>query len=335
MKVIDQLRSILAGHTGEALLRGSLARGENDPNDVDVVIFGHNLSFLLNSVPATINKLPISYVVVNESLLPYYFDTRLRSCSDLIDGVSLTKIHTTPTILETYRNKLHSSLWPFYILYLWLEERIMNNVTCAQRFSHDYGVLKSLPGSKKTILRMFWILRVLYPEASGGFYEILRSFEMMGQLPIGTHLDYDHLIFNISRGRDVPSLRTRYSKWFDHILSQRVLECTRTLVGADFIKYVEIVSDSTAATMTLQVIFQYALQEKHSARQWMVLLGIASNTNTPLEILDDIYLRYKGALIYKDVIRSIIRNTSFPKSRLRVVDFANDNLAMRLYKQRG
>jgi hypothetical protein len=330
MDIIEALRDLLTAYPGNLIVRGSVGRGEKHPQDVDMIVLSEESGLLApGTLPRSIHGLDISYVQFSVSDLPEYFTTRLRPGNDAFESIPVRI--SDPDIARAFDGQREAFIQrhiPHYVLYLWLEDKIVE---------HHYRLLppiferryyKSVPGSKRSMLRYYWIARCLSSDFTPrNFNPVVRACESKGLLPRGFFEIYESVTANLhllTIGRDFHDRAAAMVQWRDEVLWDLICRFVQFTVEPEYLQLVCALTDRDATPAMLASAYETSMRYGSSDRQWTMWFGLAAHPRTPADILVRIYKSCSGRVAYKDVIRNLVRNIAFPLATLDEEKYAND-----------
>jgi hypothetical protein len=280
------------------------------------------------ALPKSIHGLEISYVEFRVSDLPEYFTTRLRPGNDAFESVRVRIVDPEAArVFDTQREAFLQRHLPHYVLYLWLEDRIVENHYRLLPPISDRRYYKSFPGSKRSMLRYYWIARCLHGGlGTRDFAAAVGDCEVKSLLPDGFLRTYDTVTASLHRltldDEFLDRARTMV-QWRDQSLTTLVGRFARSTVEPGYLELIVALADGDATPAVLTGAYDASLRYG-TDRQWTLWLGLAAHPRTPRDLLVRLYRACHGRAAFKDIIRNLVRNGAFPLEALDEEMYAND-----------
>ncbi|MEK6922160.1 MAG: hypothetical protein AABX82_09780 [Nanoarchaeota archaeon] len=336
---IDELRDIYRGFSDNIFLRGSLARGERY-DDIDVSIY-NSQGIVSEGLPVTFRGRPISYGNIPLDELDHFFYVSGRENSSLTDIIEIQATDKARDIIQRHKEIAQTEKAPYYLLFLELEEAYAK-MRFPKSDNPTYGYLKRMVGSKRTVCRILFAYRHLYPEywESQQTYNLvdrLKEREIISQeVALGINYVLDKIFDDPLRtDRDKWHEETaRLCSWFDDILSPVMRSYVNERVDRTFPERVmtSLHSDAKDAVSLVEQALGDSSWKPY--QKWIALFALTANPN----LAPEDFLRIKNNVIsdrpYRPIMRNIIRNPSTPLFVLREIDQSIDPLTKELLERR-
>ncbi|HVZ58641.1 MAG TPA: hypothetical protein VG935_02715 [Patescibacteria group bacterium] len=337
---IDLLKDEFADSPDNLFVRGSFARGDRPFGDIDISAYNPGGTYRGGTYPSTFEGIPISYGQLPLEKLEDYFQTCLRGTSSLMETLPIKVVDPLPLdIIERQKAEFIATRIPDYLLFLQVEEKIAREDP-GKNEKDIYYYRKREGGSKRSISRMVWTIKGLYPElfAISNTTEALDKIEEQKMIP-NEIVNATRVIANlVSRDFVDPTVweqnTTLIKEWIDTVLNPCVKRYIGHHIPAGLVNATDIATDPTAGNDELERAFNYAQGEPVAHRQWLAMFALAKNPSLPKELLSAILDQHKGTFSYRNVIRNLLRNPSFPISQIEIGDLSHDPYAQFLLKQR-
>lgn len=336
-RTLQSLGSLFRTTPGNFFLRGSAARDESIVNDIDIIEIRSSERAAPRDLPASLHDLPIEYATISAIDFEQYFTVRLRPVNDLFETLVIkADDHSWIARYELVKRHVSSESLPAYLLHLYLEDRYIENFYAWLEPSASAPYLKSLPGSKRTLLRYYCAARCIARDFSvRPMHLVVSDCERHGLLPAGFNRRFEDVSRAIHSGdvgavralaRDVVSWRTPYL--LDPILSEVKDRLSREVVSAvldladqetrgPHLRRAENLADALAPDL-----------------QWLLWLGLSAHRHTPVDVLQRLYDRCARSYVYKDIVRNLARNASCPSSVIDGPMHRNDQDVQRFLHER-
>lgn len=332
-------RHLSAAQNDNLFVRGSFVRGDAPYGDIDISAYNIRGGYRTEVLPEQFEQIPISYGFIPLEHLEEYFETCLRGSSSLMETVELTVHDSTPsTIIQDQQKKFLTERTADYLLFLSLEETVSR-----QKYegieNATYQDMKRKRGSKRTISRMIWAYKALYPQlyAVPGTQGVMRELVDAGVVPTSLNESVGKvltLLKNPGSGlSEWNDARARVGDWFDGEVQPLILKEAKALPNP-LRTIADVATDPTSSRIDLITAADFGLEVFTGYRQWMVLFALAGNSRLDSKSLVDIFSFIKGKYIYRNVIRNLIYNPAFPIEELVPSDIAEDTYAQLAYRKR-
>jgi hypothetical protein len=338
---IDRLRTLFPNPKGDNLyVRGSFVRGDSPYGDIDVSASNTGGGYKEKDLPTTFEGTQIAFGFIPLEHLYEYFDGCLRGTSSLRDAVVLNVGEETPLrIFEEQKTKLDTERTHDYLYYLTMEEAITRR-RYESAEGGEYEGAKRKAGSKRTISRLVWSYKEIFPElhvipdTNNTIRELAESGIVSPELP-----DYIDIIQRLLKNGDTASdqwdqSRLRIAQWFDGELVPLVQNLTQNVLPRELVQGLEVSVDPQASSSELSWIYEYSSGTLKSYRKWMAMFALSSHAHTEQEVLVEILKLSRGNYTYRNIIRNLVRNEAFPVSALQPSDIETDIYAQRDLEKR-
>jgi hypothetical protein len=338
---IDRLRTLFPNPKGDNLyVRGSFVRGDSPYGDIDVSAYNTGGGYKEKDLPTTFEGTQIAFGFIPLEHLYEYFDGCLRGTSSLRDAVVLNVGEETPLrIFEEQKTKLDTERTHDYLYYLTMEEAITRR-RYESAEGGEYEGAKRKAGSKRTISRLVWSYKEIFPElhvipdTNNTIRELAESGIVSPELP-----DYIDIIQRLLKNGDTASdqwdqSRLRIAQWFDGELVPLVQNLTQNVLPRELVQGLEVSVDPQASSSELSWIYEYSSGTLKSYRKWMAMFALSSHAHTEQEVLVEILKLSRGNYTYRNIIRNLVRNEAFPVSALQPSDIETDIYAQRDLEKR-
>jgi hypothetical protein len=336
-KIISGLRQLFAGVPDNLFLRGSLFLGV-PTDDFDVSAYNSGGGFRTRSLPTHYKGKKLDYGSIPLENLEEYCETNLRSSSFLQESAELTHVDgDLKSLMKRQKQKLDSERRAQHIFYRLIEEQLVARSTYWIK-GNDYEKYKQISGSKRTISRIMWILKSLFPTLSPStLTEMLADKNVSNLMPDSVResiLSVSLMLFDPDR-RGSPDWNkgtADISSWFNTSFSGRVMNFLRDSLDGE---YVSAMHDAVSGANTgrLSEILDYAESAVLPCERWSLLIGLSSNPNISSETIYRM-AAYRENFLFTDVIRNIIRNPSTTPEILEEMSSVRDKYALRDLKRR-
>lgn len=334
------LKEVFKDSPDNLFVRGSFVRGDLPYDDIDISAYNPRGEYGDKDRPAVFMGIPIVYGGIPLEHLEEYFDTCLRGASSLMETVEIISSDPTPQqIIERQQNKFLQEKLPDYLLFLQTEEEISGRRYDGNR-SRAYYDRKRERGSKRTISRMMWTVKSLYPD----LYSIRNTKAAMqeakerGFLPDDVIDDSIRVFELLSRDLVDPiewKERTeRLQMWTDGVLKPTVKKYVSHHLPADYVELIDTALAPESSMQALETAVNNAdsLDVKH--RKWTAIFSLSANSTLSSEGLFHIWNEYKDQFVYRNVTRNLLRNSSFPINAISEDDLPDDIYAHEAYIKR-
>lgn len=337
---VSRLRVFLShAQDDNIFVRGSFVRGDAPYGDIDISAYNEGGGYRVTDLPHEFEGVPVSYGFIPLEHLEEYFENCLRGSSSLMETVELTVHDGTPSrIIQDQQKKFLSERTADYLLFLSLEEFVSR-----QKYegveNATYQDMKRKRGSKRTISRMIWAYKALYPQlyAVPGTQGVMAELVDAGVVPASLNESVGKVLTllkkpgaNLAEWSDA---RARVGDWFDGELKPLISEQTESLPHV-LKTVIDVATDSDSSLKDLTTAADFGLEVFTGYRQWMVLFALCSNPRLNMQSLVDIFSFIKGNYVYRNVIRNLIYNPTFPIEKLSPFDIAEDTYAQLALKKR-
>lgn len=333
---IERLRTLFPNPEGDNLfVRGSFVRRDSPYGDIDISAYNTEGGYKEQDLPPVFEGTQIAYGFIPLEHLDEYFEDCLRGTSSLRDAVALSMGEETPLLIfAEQKTKLEKERAHDYLYYLTMEE-VITRRKYEGVSGGEYEGAKRKAGSKRTISRMVWSYKEIYPELQviPDTLNTIAELASTGIVSSGLIQDIG-AIQRLLKSGDTASeqwdeSRLRVAKWFDGELVPLVQNLTQNALPRELVRRLEVSVDPQASSSELRGVFDYATSTLKSYRKWMAMFGLSSHAHTDPESLVDILKLSRGNYTYRNIVRNLIRNEAFPVAALQDLDVETDIYAQR------
>lgn len=320
-------------------VRGSFVRGDAPYGDIDVSAYNIKGGYHAENLSSEFEGIPISYGFIPLEHLDEYFENCIRGSSSLMETIELTVHDLIPSrIIQRQQQKFLTKRRSDYLLFLSLEEAVSK-----QKYegleSKSYQDLKRKRGSKRTISRMIWAYKVIYPQLYSvpGTQGVMEELVNAGIVSQRLQNSVEKVLTALKNpGTSLDELndeRARVGDWFDGEILPLIDQETKDLPNVMRV-LIDVALDKSSNSRDLITAMDFGLEVFNGYRQWMILFALSSNSKLDKESLVKILYHVRGNFVYRNVIRNLIYNPSFPIRALQQADIAEDIYAQLALKKR-
>jgi len=209
----------------------------------------------------------------------------------------------------------------YYLLFRQFEEqRLELPWKKWQQPPDEYRGRKEMPGGKRTIQRISWSLQVLYPELSQSFNPnvlLMRAYyEELVPLEIVTNAF--RIMRMIKSDLYEPEAFNQSAQvihdWYVNTLIPNVNNGLKNNVPPKYLTDIRDAFNPQTPQNEFQEIINNAENQDKSYKQWLLLWVTSHNPSCPKEGLYELWKNYSGRMAYRNMLRNLLRNPSFPIS---------------------
>lgn len=322
---------------GSLVIRGSAARGEPRPFDLDLSAWFLEEPPSFDGCPDTIGGVVVNTDSISIGELAKLYETSLRGAPSPFDVVPLEQ---TPelwrSILELRREFMNRYRFD-YPIHLLVEEEVARR-TYDHLVSDDYYIRKRQPGSKRSMFRAAWMLKSMDPKLIPvrDFYRLRGMLESEGYLTAQTAEDWERLYYEIDTLDESQwsMLRSNLASWIQETVAPNVVSFSRQNLPAEYVDSVALVIDPNTPQTALIDVYRGLSQFEPHSRQWTLKYGL-STSNLPPDVLLDMWASCVGRRSDESIMRHLIINANFPIDQVDLRDLPNSNKVRRALKTRS
>lgn len=333
---LERLRKLFANCEDTLYLRGSFVRGDSCPNDIDISAYNSVGKIKMSNPPAEFEGIPINYGGIAIKDLERYFINCPRGASSLMEMLPISIAHPeVPEIIARQRNEFLSVRIPEYLLFLLVEE----GVHCKLPYVHIVDVyysLKRRSGGKRTISRIIWAIKALHYESFSNLSheEVLREMMLIYNIPDSVMESFLFVLRSTCVDIDIWSLHaSRVEAWRNKIFTPLILHYILQYIPETVVRYAISASGPNSDVVDLCYAFNFC-KNLSGQQKWILLFALSSNQKMPEKYLLEIWDEYASKAQYRNFIRNLIRNPSFPESSIDPI-YLNDELILKAYEMRA
>jgi hypothetical protein len=334
---IGELRQVFGAADANVYLRGSFLRRERPFDDVDLLVVRTDpdgeAAFPLHHA-----GVQIAYSTLTNEELDHHFDNSPRSWYGLLEPAEIRSADdSTRDIFASRQRQWLDGLIPDHMAYLVTEER---NHSRRQDTvgAEGYTNAKYRPGSKHTIMRGMYLLKLLHPEGYRTYdtHAALADYRDLGLVPATLPDDVGTVYESLGSGNTFDGVwqgaTGRIAGWFSDVRSE-ALDASVPHLPEDYAGGLETVMSDDADAGSLDVVHGYAVEQMLPHRRWTLLCALAAHPNTSADALVRIWEDAKGDQSNKTMLRFVLRHGNFP---VAVVDPGDlpDSMSMKIWKAR-
>lgn len=305
-------------------LRGSGATGLFPFGDLDISHYGPTDLYTPKVWPQKIINQPVSWGHVSQEELKDCVSTSLRMASSLLEAQPMTK--TDPQVAETVgasKNTIMREGKFYYLLFRQFEEqRLELPWKKWQQPPDEYSGRKEMPGGKRTIQRICWSLQVLYPELSEtinpnvllmqAYYRKLIPFEVVSSAFRIMRMIRSDLYIPEAFSQSAHMIHD----WYIDSLVPQINQGLADNTPYDYLHKIRKAFALYTNPSDFKSIIEFAENQDVNYQQWLMLWVTSHNTSCPPDDLYHLWSNYLGRTAYRNMLRNLLRNPSFPIERV-------------------
>ncbi|OGC04304.1 hypothetical protein A2276_06865 [candidate division WOR-1 bacterium RIFOXYA12_FULL_43_27] len=338
---IIRLSDLFYKINGNFAVRGSFSRGDADFNDVDVAIYlaeGERISD--DGLPKTFLGRNIGYWSIPIKDAERYYEHCIRPSISLVETKFLKlRDKDVGQMIERQQQKFYLFRRMQFLLYILIDEDTMLNLYSFLLKEDSYSMLKRQAGSKKTISRVVWATKALFPETrelnSIQTLEFLCTRRIMSEKTKDTCL---RILENL-QARHIEKVRwandtNQIDRWFQQEFKSLVLSRLEGHLDPILVKHSLSAANQDATQEEIDRAFKFARKLPLGPEKFILYFALSGNTRTRGTDLVAIFDEIKGDFVYNNITRNLIMNPHFPE-RLLSPDLVNaSSLSKRAYEIR-
>lgn len=319
-------------------LRGSYARGDKFPNDIDISAYNEAGVIKMKNPPTEFDGLRINYGGIAIKDLEDYFMLCPRGASSMMEMLPISIVHPeVPNILARQKSKFLSRHIAEYSLFLLTEEETNGRIV-DRGIGDDYFALKRHRGSKRTISRIIWgtKARNFKKLASLAHEDVLARMGADYSLPANVADSCKFVLRSAHLNPDATAWirhMANVAAWYKRVYVPLVIKYLNEHIEDAVVEGCILAAKSKANTQDL--LNAHALSKRLTGQQrWILLFALSGNWELPSEYLVDMWREFRHQAPYRNIIRNLIANVSTPDTLINPSEFLHDKLMMRAYHLR-
>ena len=301
-------------------LRGSGATGYFPLDDFDVSFYGSSRDYKPQQWPQTIMDRPVSWGHVPREELANCLNTSLRMSASILEAIPITPTDQTIKQIINDAKEIISGEGRFhYLLFRQFEElRLELPWKKWKQPPDEYSGRKEMAGGKRTVQRITWSLQTLHPDLSQtvnpsvllmrAYFKGLVPFEVLSsEFNIMTMIksdSYEPSVFNQST--------QEIHEWYTGSLMPDINKGLDDNIPPEYLTRIRTAFDPQTQGSDFGGIVKFAVDQDTSYKKWLMLWTMSHNRSCPDEILYNLWKDHLGNPAYRNVLRNLLRNPSFP-----------------------
>jgi|GEM_PF-1806131 len=319
---ISELKQVFKKIKGNFAVRGSFARGDSDFNDIDVAIYHEeNETIDYHKLPKLFKGKKIAYWSIPVKDADRYYEHCLRVSISLVE-TQIIKLENRKIkkIIERQKDRFYRLRRMKYLLYLLVDEEVMAGIYSGIQ-DGSYSMSKRRPGSKRTIARIVWAAKTLFPKIKNlGTQQTLDFLCREKIMPEAVRSACSRVLEGLSDKntaenewqKDTDGIKRWHQKKFKRLLLSKLAgHIDETLVTLSV-----LVAGKTATRDDLHKAYEFSQELKFGPEKFILYFALSGNLRTDSNDLVKIFHEIKDDFVYNNIARNLIMNPNFPDTLL-------------------
>lgn len=330
--LLSDVKQVFKDVRGNYFLRGSGARGDFPVHDLDITVYNHKDDEKIK-LPNNISNMEVEYGIVDVEDLYVFLTENLRAYPSVFEVIPVTNISKeVENILRRSQKYCRENSGAYNLVFRNFESEY------AVRKYKEYGgyqYLKEMPGGKRNMQRIIWKMKVLYPEYQDVVSTpiVLREFLEKSLLPCMVVDLYLSQIKNLESGNVEEYIKNSKCvwRWYSEEFKPVVDEYIKKNIDQKILDIFDKASGKDKGSSNYRELF---IQIKNFDKPYMKVLGmtlLSKNEYLSDRLYMDMWKDIHGQIVYRSVLRHLLKNPSFPIREISEKDVKYDEHLLDVY----